>query len=285
MRIRIAALTLASLLCACEPSFNVDLVATPLTQDGSSVTLNLDGAVMRKQDGSSEELTRGSTGQFRFTEDQELLPTDLLSNSDIGGGEYSGIRLLLADDVGSVTRPLVADEDIDATDAPPLVADVNFMIDEDEDDTVSLLVALDLPLSLSENADSAGFTLDPVFRAMDSSDAATVRGTIPASRFAPVACTNGTAVVYAFKGLDVTADERDGTAAEPLATAPVPAGSVAATRAYRIDFMPPGDYTLALTCDGQRENGRLAADPGMVFQPGPEVSLEAGQDLVQNFLP
>lgn len=285
MPLRLAFAALAVLLAGCEPSFNVDLVVTPPADDDAVVTLRMDGVELRKSGGDFDALTRNSTGEYTAQAGtQQPSPEDLLSGSDIDGGSYDAIRLLLADDpLGDVQRPRVNDEDIEAgtaaSDTP-----VSFSIDDDEDNTTSLTVVLDLVLSLSEKEDEAGFTLDPAIRAMQTDDAASVTGSIPASRFADTACSTGTTLVYAFKGQNVEPDERDGVGVEPFATARIVRTGAGTPGTYVLNFMPPGSYTLAFTCEGQFENGRLAAeDEDVDFFEGPNVTLDAGENARVDF--
>lgn len=279
------AVLVATLLAGCEPAFDVDFVANAPV-DGSTVTLRLDGVDLRKQDNSRESRTRSTVGEYRLQRDALPTPADLLSNSDIGGGEYSGIRLDFAADEGSVARTGMTTELIEIGTVDD--AAVAFMIDDGEDDRVSLVVALDLVLSLRENEDEAGFTLDPRLRAMERSDAAGVSGTIAASRFSNPSCAlpDARPAVYAFAGLGVTPDERDGDAVEPLAVSELAAAG-GSSFGYAVDYLPPGPYTLAFTCESQLENGRLpAADDEVIdFFSVDDLTLAAGEQVELNFLP
>lgn len=284
MCLRIAFAALAALLAGCEPSFNVDLVATPLADEDAIATIRLDGVELRKTDGNTDKLKRSSTGEYIVDATVDTVPEDLLSNSDIDGGRYDGLKLLLADDLGDVSRPGRADETIEAGTATLLYAPVSFDIDEDDDKTTSLVVALDLVLSLSEKENEAGFTLDPLIRVMDIDDASSVSGSIPASRFADPACSTGTTLVYAFAGRDIEPDERDGTGVEPYATAPIIRRGTGNAGTYLLDYLPPGDYTLAFTCEGQFENGRLPSeDEEIDFFEGGQVQLKAGESVRVDF--
>lgn len=273
----------AVLLAGCEPAFDVDFVANAPV-DGSTVTLRLDGVDLGRVDGGTETRTRGQTGEFRFQRELLATPADLLSNSDIDGGEYDSIRLRFAIDEGAVQRSGLATEfiEIGANDD----ADVAFMIDGDEDDRVSLTVALDLILSLRENQDETGFTLDPVIRAMDRADAASVEGTVAASLISGVDCgALARPAVYAYLGSDVEPDERDGANAEPIAVSEISRAVVGAPGSYVLNYLAPATYTLALTCQSQLENGTQPALDGanIVFFEPRNLELEAGEQALLNF--
>lgn len=279
---RWVACALSGLLAACEPAFDVDFVATPLPGDGE-VLLRLEGVELRKTGGGTERIDRGSTGEYRIPGQTDPVARELISNSDIDGGEYAGLRLRLADPAGQVARVGQTRQDIEIGNADGDEAAVAFMVDSDEDERISLLVVLDLVLSLSREEGEPGFTLDPRIRAMETQDIAAVRGSIPATRFINAACTAGTTLVYAFAGKDITPDERDGSGVEPLATAEIRRNGAGTAGTYRLDPLPPGDYTLAFTCQGERENGRLAAEDGIEFFEGAQLKLEPGDDLTVDF--
>ncbi|MGQ0502603.1 MAG: hypothetical protein ACT4P0_08385 [Panacagrimonas sp.] len=288
--LKVCALLAAGLLAACESSLNVDVAvnALPTQQSQSTLTatLRIAGLSLETTSGTTRKLTRNDVLELISPGINRVPATqDLISNARIADGEYQGLRLDFASTVGSVasSQSTVKQTIVNGAATVPF-SDVAFMFKDDDDDKVSLLVALDLPLSLSRDDDGSGYVLNPVVRAMERSDAGTIQGTIPASRLPnTVACESG-ASVYAFLGADVTPDERDGQDAEPVATTFVPNAGLGAT--YTLPFLAPGTYTLALTCDGERENGLEKADPAMTFSRGPRnLKLDAGETLQANFAP
>lgn len=277
---------LVFVLAGCGPALDVDLVANAPV-DGASVLLRLEGVDLDRIDGREEARTRGAVGEYRYQRDTPALPDDLLSNSDIRGGEYRGLRLRFAADEGSVARTGLATEFIEI--GSNADAEVAFMIDGDEDGRVSLTVALDLILSLRENQGEAGFTLDPVLRAMERRDVASVSGDVAAGRINAPACSTlaSRPAVYAFAGHDLVPDERDGGGAEPLAVSEISRSAFGAAGRYTVDYLPPGDYTLALTCSAQLENGTEPAldDATIAFFAATEITLDAAEQVTLNFLP
>lgn len=283
---RVALPVLGLALAGCEPAFDVDVVANAPV-DGASALLRLEGVDLDRVDGSEEARTRSTVGEYRYQRDTLARPSDLLSNSDIRGGEYRGLRLRFAADEGSVARDGLATEFIELgsnADAP-----VAFMIDADEDERVSLTLALDLILSLRENQDEPGYTLDPLVRAMERADIASVSGAVAASLMSAPACNTLTArpAVYAYAGHDLTPDERDGSGAEPLAVSEISRDSFGASGSYELDYLPPGEYTLALTCSAQLENGAEPAldEVEILFFSATEITLDPGETASLDFLP
>ncbi|MGH8519558.1 MAG: carboxypeptidase-like regulatory domain-containing protein [Panacagrimonas sp.] len=280
-----AGLAALTLLAGCESSFDVDFVAGPAPED-STVTVRVEGVDLRQIDGDIEEVRRNDIGEFISQAGAEDDANELVTNAKIDNGEYAGVRLILADDAGTLEVEGDPDEPIEPTDAADTRdTEVAFDFDDGDDgNDIRIVVALDLVLSLSQDQDTGEVTLDPVIRAMDSEDAASVGGTIPASRFDDGACGEGTARVYAFVGSDVEPDERDGNGVEPLAVADIVRTDSNSAGQYQFRFMPPDDYTLAFTCESEFENGLEPADDEDIdFFEGADIRLDPGEDLTVDF--
>lgn len=261
-------------LSACESSLDVDLAADPL-DNATRVVLPLNGVVLRKAEGEERRVASNDTADVDLLQFDGNTLFGLISNGDVKDGEYRGVRLLVDQD-GFLDRANGTRIPIDL-DANPPFADVAFSIDEDDGDNIVLLLALDLRLSLSETSNNR-FLLRPVLRAVRSGDDAELRGSVASALLSDSACNFG-AAVYAFRHAsadeNVEPDERDGVGVEPYATAPV-----LSDRSYRLQILPAGTYTLALTCDGEREDGFDAASPDMSFSNEREVDLDENESRI-----
>lgn len=280
----LAAFAALPLLAGCESSFDIDLVVGPAPEE-SNVTVRVEGVDLRRIDGDLEEVRRNAIGEFQSQAGTQDTAQELVTDADIDNGEYSGVRLILAEDAGDVQEDGEPDELIEPSDtADTREAEVAFDFEDDDDDDIRVVVALDLVLSLSQDNGEGEYTLDPVIRAMESEDAASISGTIPASRFDDADCDEGTKRVYAFVGTGVEPDERDGNGAEPIAVADIVRTSTSSAGTFEFQYMPPDDYTLAFTCEGEFENGREPADDEVIdFFEGADVRLDPGEDLVVEF--
>lgn len=280
-----AALAGLPLLAGCKSSLDVDLVTGPAPED-AAVTVRVEGVDLRRIDGDLEKIRRNAIGEFTAQDGTPDEARELVGNAEIDNGEYAGIRLILAENAGLVQVDGDPDEPIEPADAADTRdTEVAFDFEDDDDRDVHLVVALDLVLSLSQDPDTGDFTLDPVIRAMESQDAASVGGAIPASRFDDLACNEGTARVYAFVGSGIEPDERDGNGAEPLAVADIVRGGPGAAGEYQFRYMPPDDYTLALTCESEFENGIEPAEDEVIdfFDGAEDIRLDPGEDLRVDF--
>lgn len=287
LRARVPLVALTALLAACEPAFDVDVAADPpaetllLADQAVRVTLPLKGVVLRKADASTRSISRDAVPVDLLRFDGETV-FSLLSSEKVDG-DYQAVSLDI-DDSDFDAELETQSGGIFPTDLPDSLpyTPLEFSIDKDSNDRVSLTLALDLRLSLDLNPDTDRYRLDPVLRAVRSGDGASVSGLVASALLPALDCDVG-AAVYAYAGDDVEPDERDGAAAEPYATAPVLHDSGDSQGRYTLRNLPAGLYTLSLTCDGEREDGLDAADPLMEFGDGLNIELDDGESLSLDF--
>lgn len=275
---------LLGLLVGCEPAFDADVAAAPtgptatLAGDPVRVTLPLQGVILRTEGGEQRRITRGDptlTDLLRF-DGQSVF--SLLSNRKIEDGTYRGVQLLIDADDAEVETLEGGLLPIDLSATPPFVP-VSFSIKEDSNERESLTLVLDLRLSLALRNDER-YQFDPVLRAVRNGEEAEISGTVASSLLTDPGCARG-AAVYLFEGAGVEPDERDGAGVEPYATTPVQSVT-GGTPQYRLGFLPAGAYTLALTCDGDREDGIDAASEALEFGPALDIDLDEGETATRN---
>lgn len=275
-----AVLTVTALcLAACESSFDARLSADPI-DNLQRVTLPLEGLAVQTSDGQSRSL------RLDDPVDVDLLLFDLdnpyllIANAELAEGSYRSVQLLVDADGAELQRLDGGLFPIDLAASTPF-ADVAFSVDEDS--SVAIDLALDLRLSLSQRTDDR-YRLAPVLRAVPAGDGAEVRGVVGGGLLNDASCALG-AAVYLFEGLDVEPDERDGAGVEPVATAAVRNDPFNAVPAYRLGVLAEGPYTLALTCDGELEDGLDVADPEINFIARYNLELLRTEQRVFNLPP
>jgi len=138
---------------------------------------------------------------------------------------------------------------------------------------------LDLRQSLSYEKAKDRYTLKPVLRSVQTGDAARIEGVVT------VLCPSGSLLipgeaVYLFSGTGVSPDDLDGAQAEPFATTSV-VRSATTTLVYSLRFLPTGDYTLALTCNGNDDV--LGVDDDLRFRNVTNVRINRGELVLRNF--
>ena len=162
--------------------------------------------------------------------------------------------------------------------------------------TTAFVIDWNLRMGLTDPVGQPGYKLPPSLRITDMTEYGTIAGTVDAGLLPPVndACTsdpNSGAgnVVYIYPGFDVMPDDIDGIAPDPLTTADVVLNPDSGNNEYLATFLPPGDYTVAFTCQGaddvmpDPDNPGLDADDTLTFTPGLNRTVQDGQTTDASF--
>jgi hypothetical protein len=178
----------------------------------------------------------------------------LLNEESLQDDKYDQVKLKLDLDASFVT--------IDGADFPvtiPVDAQDDLQVDKEfEIKTGSdslFTIDFDLRKSLFDPEDGTDeYILRPNLRMVDNSLAGTVNGSVDASLLSlNIDCFDNsgavTAVVYVFRGKDISPDDIDGNATEPLSSS-----RVQADLSYTAAFLEEGDYTLSLTCEATMDD-------------------------------
>lgn len=279
MRTALLIVALGLVLAGCDVRFTADLgTDAPADPDISGVEANLLGLDFRRDDGTSATLEFRSGELVDLIDLQDGDPLRLFTNEELPAGRYTGVRLLFDEDEGDNAVTTGNDE------FPLLLADgefaaVDFLVEDEERGQEKLTLMLDLRQSLSFDEASAEYTLEPRLRAIRTDDAARIEGTVT------VVCPAGTSLatggaVYLFSGADVQPDDLDGAGVEPLATTRV-VDPVTASPRYALRFLPAGNYTLALTCVGNKDG--LGVDDNLAFRNVTNIQIDTDDVLQLNF--
>ena len=267
-------------LAGCEPSLDVELTAAG--RDGvTDVVLPV----------IAVRLLDNANGSHAYEVDPAL-DDDLLDHLDgartplLGGAEpdtrgYAGITLGFDLDEALVRTSDGAAYPVVMT-AEPDYADLD--LDVADGDSVDIVVALDLRFSLADRRSSLGsYQLAPVLRAVKRGRAALIAGTVSRSLVESDGCRDGRSAgigvaVYAYAGHGVTpADYVRGTTGSgmPVASAAVRGGDDGTYR-YVLAALAPGDYTLALTCDGDADDPHSSDE--LSFRATAQLTLDSGEE-------
>jgi hypothetical protein len=270
---------LGLLLTGCEAQFSAELSTDPPADPAiAQVQASLLGVELRMANGGTAKL------QFNDAEPVDLLdvadggPFRLFTDEELRPGDYTGIRMLFDSDADMFVTDTSGGE-FPIQFAEGEFADVDFTVVEDERSDESLTLTLDLRQSLEFDDSDDDYTFTPTVRVVRTGDAARVEGTVS------VTCPVGTTLadggaVYLFEGEDVEADDLDGAGAEPYATTRVHPDASLTRFVYELQFLPAGDYTLALTCRGDEEEPGSNDDLG--FRSLRNLSLDDGETLQLN---
>jgi hypothetical protein len=275
---RMAAFAAATLLLAsCKGTVTTELaVELPADPGVRQVLVNLTGLEFRAAGETTAKLEFSEAESVELTSYADGDTLRLFTDEELPEGTYTGVRLLF-DDENEENGSL-----LDATGAQfPIIigeggyAAINVKIEDDENSDDSLTLTLDLRQSLTFDDDADQFTLTPVLRSVPSDEAGLIQGPVDAVCASDRLDT--VAAVYLFQGADVLPDDRDGNGVEPYATTPVLFNSSNGTFSYAFRFLPAGQYTLALACDGNEEIP--SEDDDLGFKDAANVTLEEDETL------
>ena len=137
------------------------------------------------------------------------------------------------------------------------------------------------------------YILIPALRVVDTEEAGGVRGEVAASLLEQNTCTNDPGgdrgnAVYVYSGANAVAGDihlnQSGESLSlnnPVTAVPVQQNTNTGVYEYRVDFLPEGDYTLALTC--QALNDDPALQDSIRFLDAEERAVEAGSRAELDF--
>lgn len=276
---RVRPLLLLPLLCACEARLDVDLTDGPI--DGAeAVVLRVEGIELLQEDGTKTSVAADAATDVDFLQYRNGATLRLVDGAKVPAAHYVGVRLVLDDSGSYVGRSDGGQLPVTLPDSAEF-ADLDLDVGDDEE--AGLLLDLELRYSLDDYSDSLGsYALQPVLRAMDADNPGEIAGTVAAALVEDQDCRDGRALlrgvsVYAYAGTGVTPvdyarDRVSGTL--PLSSAAVYADDDGVYR-YRFAWLPPGDYTLALTCQADSERPATTDDLG--FLQRRNATVEQGQ--------
>ncbi|WP_348819606.1 DUF4382 domain-containing protein [Fontimonas sp. SYSU GA230001] len=155
---------------------------------------------------------------------------------------------------------------------PQLTVSTDFTVERRR--SVAVTVDFDLRRSLFRTQDGR-YELRPRLRTVLDDEAGTVGGT--ASSALLDNCSGP--AVYAFSGSNAATDDVDGLDPEPIQSAIVNAGD----GRYAIGFLNAGSYTLAFTCDADRDEPGESNDDAVRFLRKLNVTIVARRATTVNF--
>ncbi|SFF62887.1 protein of unknown function [Fontimonas thermophila] len=284
-RLCLVAVTL--LLCACESELSIDLTDAPI--DGATrVQLAVSAVELLGSDGTVTRIDSQYTDDFDMLDYRDGERLRLVDASGELKGRHVGLRLRLDDDNAFLRK----DEDSTPIELLSAGEYATVDLDLDDGDARTLIVDLDLRFSLIDRRDTLGvYQMIPVIRVIDADRAGRIEGTIDANAIADADCRDGRAIgtgvaVYLYTGTGVTPGDYDADAtvtplAQPLAAADVREDAASGAWTYRFHYVQPGRYTLAWTCEADREHPQQ--DDDLSFRDAADVEVGEAQTVTVNF--
>jgi len=231
-------------------------------------------AVEFKPEGGAPVLNPLSPAQsLNLLEFQNGRAAVLVNDAVLPAGRYEWIRLVV-DNVPNVRDSYVMANGAECELTVPSGAEsglkMNRGFELTADGSVALTVDFDLRKSLHAppgqknmmGACTQGYLLRPTLRLVQDSEVGAIAGTIDPSRFSGVVgCVPS---VYVFAG-SVTPDDDDGDGDSVIAVTPDTTGGSNVAAPYKATFLPPGNYTVAYTCNGDKDDPATDDSASVIF--------------------
>lgn len=210
---------------------------------------------------------------------------DLLLNVNASTGDYNELRLFTGSgsmanyvvETAGGTEPL----QIPGGSVSGLKIQQNFTITEGQ--TGNFVIDINLRQSVVSPGNSGNYQFKPVIRLVPTAGTGTVSGTVDTTMLTAASCSDGQAstfnAAYVFSGHNVTPDDinQSGSNTEPFETTGIIYDTTMSSYTYTAAFLPAGDYTIALTCNGDLED--LDADDNLQFFNTQNVTVLANNTI------
>ena len=182
----------------------------------------------------------------------------LLDGVEIPSGKVNWVRLVLADEAGEIvlstgTFPLT----VSSGSQTGLKLNRGFVVPEDGE--AKVYIDFDVRKSIVEVHSTVppSYKLKPTLRMVEDVYGAIV-GEVSTTLMA-LDCLGGS--IYVFSGAGITPDDIDRDLGDPVTSTLVKADGSPTGFSYHVDFLVPGDYTVAFVCaSGVSQNGGVTFD-------------------------
>lgn len=122
--------------------------------------------------------------------------------------------------------------------------------------------------------------LKPALRLVNNIEVGTMTGVVDSSLIAAECEGEATGAVYVYSGSDVSPDDLDGDAGDPLTSGAVTLDE-GGTYRYTIAFLAAGNYTASYSCDTDADDPE--SDDSLVFVGTQNASITAGATTTVSF--
>ncbi len=223
----------------------------------------------------------------------------LLDNSDVAAGTYPKVRLVVDGQTNASCNSAQSNPNppayvtVDGTRYPLIIPgggssglELAGPIEVVEGTAARYTIDFDLRKSITRRGSTGCYNMKPVLRLVQTDESGTVSGSIDPPLLVNSSCTSNAATgegaaVYVFAGADATPDDYDGDGlgSDPVTTAllePVVQNGNVISFNYTAAFLPPGPYTVALSCqagnddpppDSQSDDNVQFVQPANVIVP------------------
>lgn len=260
-----------------QPTLSIS-ITDAVIDSAQKVVVQFSGLTIKPETGDDIEYTFEAPQSIDLLSLQGTLFTSLISEQVIPTGKYTSIRLHVNAQDGVHDTYIQLDDGSEHELFIPSGSQsglkINSSFELSETDDLHLMIDFDLRKSvvLSNNE----YKLRPTLRMVDMSDVEHISGSIDAPFLGAPHCSdsdpNTGNAVYLFEGHDIAADDIDNHNPNPLSSAAVNLNPATGQYEYTLAFIPPGEYTLAFTCQADEDDPEDNDD--IVFSYSENISVE-----------
>lgn len=258
-------------------------ITDAVIDSAQKVSVQFTSISIQPEDGEAIEHTFESPQNIDLLSLQGTVFASLMSEQIIPAGKYESIRLHVNASQDGVNDSFIQLNDgsehelyIPSGSQSGLKINSGFELIESQD--LHLMIDFDLRKSvvLSNNE----YKLRPTLRMVNMQDVEHISGSIDAALLTAGHCSDlnpetGNAV-YLFEGHDIAADDIDNNNSGPVTSAAVNLNAENGLYEYTLAFMPPGEYTLAFTCQADDDNPE--DNDTIVFSYSENITVETAED-------
>lgn len=275
----------ASLLSACGGSGTSTMnlsVTDAAVDDAESVVVQFTGVELKPAGGTAVQFTLPAPRQIDLLALNGGGSTTLLQGVSVPAGDYEYVRLQVnAGRTGSDSYIDLTDGSRHALFIPSgnqsgLKLVSGFSVPEGA--VANFVIDFDLRKSVRNPPGQDGvYVLRPTLRIVNSDVVGSISGTVANELATATGCSPA---VYVYAGSNYLAGD-EGSATAPLTSALVALDEVSGTYRYTAAFLPPGDYTVAYTCDAALDDPET--DDAVTFPQQANAAVTDGATTTVDF--
>lgn len=218
------------------------------------------------------------TRQIDMLELQDGASTRLIRETDQIADDYDWIRLVISAGLGATDSWIETATGRHGLYLPPsneddLLVKRSFRIPDNG--VADLTIDFDLRQSIiPPQSEGDLYVLDPVLRVVETDSAGRIEGAVDPATIAEQPCTP---VVYVFAGRNVQGDDIDRTAPDPVTEGTVRMDNATGNYRYVLAWLPAGDYSVAVTCQGNLDMPDRDDTPTVNFGRSVNATVVSGQ--------
>jgi len=239
-------------------------------EDAARVDITFTEVQLRKTSGDWLTIPVKPAQKIDLAALQGTKTENLLSNVKIDAGDYDELRLIVSTASMANTIDLIAGGVVElmipSGGTSGLKLKGNFSIS----DSRPTAIVVDVDLRQSIITAGPNYIMRPVLRLIEGNNFGHVRGVVDSALLTAPSCSDAQVdtfnAIYVYAGHNINPDDinqQSNQNVDPITTSNITYDIATSEYMYEAAFLPAGDYTIALTCNSDRED--LDADDNLQF--------------------